>query len=477
MSRYGFPIGLPKYSDMIQEIFRAVNVNVPNDKGHGLKNLNLSIRKGEILGVFGNRYAGRNKLLKLVMGEIAPESGSLLWETSGSGENPRITRLSSNSMLIDELTIWENMVVLWGKQKIAEALHVRKQKKLIALFLKDYGLRFRMDDKVKQLSQIEKLSLEILAARHNRTNLLLIDGTDLEGTTMEYESFKQLLVHMKQEGMSVVYINFQMNLLFFLSDRIAVLHQGQIIKILEKNRTSQEELKHIFSVLYKEEKLAPRSFQAAKEEILSIKNLDAGLRSPVSFSVNKGEFVTVVSPRLELFSILQARITQGVQWESSAFYYQGVFTKKLRDNKEIYFLNTLYLDQLIEELTPMENLCMGIYERFAFFSFERRDLVKCLEQEFYDWYGHEGILQAKDCSALYRKDRIAINLFGLRLLKSKVIICNDFSIHNDLVTYHMVRKCLAELLDRGTAVCMITGDTTYNDDIVERYVFLENDYE
>ncbi|MBD5393161.1 MAG: ATP-binding cassette domain-containing protein [Lachnospiraceae bacterium] len=462
---------------MVQEIFRARNVNVPNDKGHGLVNLNMSVRKGEILGIFGNRYAGRNKLLKLIMGEIHPESGTLLWEHPESGNKPKVTKLCSASMLIDELTIWENMIVLWEKRSLAEIMNMRKLQKMIALFLNDYGLQFRLDDKVKQLSQIEKLSLEILAARHNRTDLLLIDGTDIEGTTVEYQRLKQLLLHMKQEGMTIVYINFQMNLLFFLSDRIAILHRGSIIKILKKEKTSQAELKRIFSTLYKEEKLAPRTFQAAKKEIFSINNLNAGLRTPVSFSVNEGEFVTVISPRLELFSILQARITQGVQCESSSFYYQGSLIKKLWNNKEIYFLNAFYLDNLIEELSPIENLCLGIYERFTFLGFEKPDMLRCLEQEFYDWYGHKGILQARDCSSLYRKDRIAINLFWLRFLKAKMIICNDISIHNDLETYHIVRKCLAELLDKGTAVCMITGDSTYHDDIVERYVFLEKDYE
>lgn len=458
---------------MIEEVFRAVNVNVPNDKGHGLVNLNLSIEKGEILGIYGNRYAGRNKLTNLIMGELKPETGFLLWEGRKSKKDLRIEKINSNSRLIDELTIWENMAILWGNQ----AVSLRKLKKLAALLLQDYGFAFPLNSKVQTLSQIEKLELEILAAHHHRTGILLIDGTDIEGMTAEYEQLKRLLMRMKQEGMSIVYINYQMTPVSFLADRIAILYKGRILKVLEKNHTSQDELRHILFTLYSEEKITPRSSNALQEEILSVTNLNIGLREAVSLTLNRGEFVTVITPRLELFSILQDRVTGGGQAESCSLFYQGLPRKKIRDSREIFFLNTLYLDRLLEELSPMENLCLGMQEKFTHMGIVRKNLMKCVEQEFYDWYGHEGLLQARACGELYRKDRIAINLFRLRLMKAKVIICNDLSIHNDFVTYRMVKNCLAELLEMGTAVCMITGDMTYSDDMVQRYVFLDPVYQ
>ncbi|MDO4333995.1 MAG: ATP-binding cassette domain-containing protein [Eubacteriales bacterium] len=457
---------------MTEEVFRAVNINVPNDKGHGLVNLSLSIEKGEILGIYGNRYAGRNKLIRLIMGEIVPESGYLFWGNAPSKQDIRIATITRDSVLIDELTIWENMAILWGEKTPG----IQKMKKLTAVFLEDYGFEFCLNDSVRSLSQMEKLELEVLMAHQRHTKILLIDGTDIEGMTAEYERLKKLLTRFKQEGMSIVYINYQMAPVSFLADRIAILYQGRILKILDKDQTSQAELEGILSGLYAEEKLEPGKCSASREEILSVKNLNIGLSKSLSLTINRGEFLTVITPRLELFSVLQARIAQGEQAENCSFFYQGIPRKRLHDDKEIFFLNTLYLDRLLEELSPLENLCLGMYEKFSFLGIRRRQMLKCLEQEFYDWYGHEGMLREKNCSALYRKDRIAINLFRLRLLKSKVIICNDLSIHNDFVTYRMVKNCLAKLQERGTAVCMITGDMTYNDEMVQRYLFLDPIY-
>ena len=83
-----------------------------------------------------------------------------------------------------------------------------------------------------------------------------------------------------------------------------------------------------------------------------------------------------------------------------------------------------------------------------------------------------GLLEHKDSRHLFKKERIAINLFRLKLVRAKVIICNDFAIHNDLVTYHMVKESLAELLESGTAVCMFTGDVDHEEELVDRYVLL-----
>lgn len=462
---------------MIEEIFRASDVNIPNDRGHGLKYMNLSIRKAEVLGIFGNRYSGKNKLFHLIMGELEPASGFLSWEGFQAPVSSGVVWLSHDFKLIDELTVWENMLILWGKHEAADGLNIEKLKKMIALLLDDYGITFSIKSKVRDLSPIEKLSIEILAARHQKARILLLDGTGIEGTTVEYRQLKKLLTQMKQEGMSIVYANYQMPQLFFMADRIGILHKGRMIKFFETETTSLEELERSASVLYHEMKPAVRKNKVPENNILFLYNMNAGLCKPVSISVNAGEFAAVISPRLELFSILESRIKYGEQEEGGILSYQGKVLSKVNDNREIYFLNTAYLESLIEELSPLENLCLGMYEKLSFLGVERKNMMRCLEQEFDDWYGQKALLKGKNSARLYRKERIAVNLFRLQLLRPRVIISNDFSIHNDQVTYRMVMNCLADLLDQGTAVCMVTGDTMYNNELVGQYIFLDQDYE
>lgn len=462
----------------MEEVFRARNVDVPNDKGHGLTDFNLSIKRGEILGIFGNRYAGKNKVIGLITGEVTPSAGMLFFDgilqdgQQGRKGRPVAVKLGGESLLIDELSIWDNLAILWGQHEPIYFFDRSRLKKMVGLLLEDYGISFSLSRKVKTLSQMEKLYLEILVARHRKAEILLIDSMNLEGTTLEYDKLRSLLNRLKKEGMSIVYFSHQMNMLPWISDRIAFLYDGRIIKVVDRTGASQEDLMKMLAVLYEEEMKMERQHPMGDEEILSVRNLDARLENPVSFSIHKGEFVTVVSPNLELFHLLQERILGIGQVDRCELRYRGKCVESLKRKREVFFLNTAYLDRLIEEMTPMENLCMGLYEKMSLLGFGKKAVLDCLEREFYEWYGHEGMLRRKDCSSLYRKDRIAINLYRLRLLRSSVIICNDLTIHNDIVTYRMVKKSLAELLERGTAVCMITGDITYTDDLVERYVTL-----
>ena len=56
--------------------------------------------------------------------------------------------------------------------------------------------------------------------------------------------------------------------------------------------------------------------------------------------------------------------------------------------------------------------------------------------------------------------------------KIDVLFCNALNAYNDLMTYQMVEDALIAMTQAGTAVCVITNDFAYYDDLVERYIVL-----
>lgn len=461
---------------MTEEVFRASNLCTSSQKGHGLRQLSLSLYKGEILGIYGNHYSGKSNLFQVISGERKITSGLLIWEGSAERKRPVVTRLSKDFSILDEMTVWENLLILWGEHFPLELLNVMRLKHMMRLLLEDYEITIDINRKAQFLSPMEKLLLETLAARHRKTKILLIDVTGIEGTMQEYANLKKLLTQLKQEGLAVILFSHQISITHFLSDRIAVLHQGRIIKIISQSVTAQKELTQITSVLYKEEKENDQRLHVGGKKVFEIENLDAGLRRPVSFFLRRGKLAALVSPHPELFQVMARRIFQGEQEKRCLMRYCGQKIGRLEKGKGILFLNTLHLDQLIEEMTPLENLCLGISNRVSFLGFEKQNVIECLERDFYEWYGHEGLLRQKNCRMLYQRDRIAINLFRLRFQKLDVIFCNDLSIHNDLVNYHMIKEGLIALAEAGTAVCLLTNNLTHNEQI-ERYIVLGGDYD
>lgn len=457
---------------MRNEIFFASNICAKAERGADLKNLTISLFEGEILGIFGNRYAGKNALFHVVNGSLPISSGVIVWN-GGSGEpRPATIKIDKFSRLIDAMQIWENVALLWEENVPWSILDSRRIHGMIRFYFLDFDISLDLNKKAGTLSQIEKLMVEILIALRQKKKILLIDMAGMEGTAQEYTRLKMLLLRVKTEGVSVMVFGHQMEIVSYLADRIAVIYNGQIVKLLEADEISTRtitDIKNAFYPVEKRERPKPVPHDAC---VLRVQNLEAGMLKPVAFELYRGEFVAVVSPQLEMFQALYDRMRTGIGAEACKVEYRGRDVRRLSEKDGVFFLNTRYLDQLIDEMTPLENLCLGITDKAGIAGIENKELANCIEQDFYEWYGHEGLLRHKNCSQLYMKDRIAINLFRLRFLKIDVLFCNALNAHNDLLTYQMVENALIAMTHAGTAVCIITNDFAYYDELVERYIVL-----
>lgn len=298
---------------------------------------------------------------------------------------------------------------------------------------------------------MEILYLEILAARLQKTELLLIDNEGAEARTEEYELLKSFLLRLRKEGMSICIFGYQISTLYFLCDRIAFLTDGKIIKVLNKTDWAEHEVEEMMSTVYPQRHIGVPEQKDQAEKVFEVKNLKLKNGATLHFSLYSGEYVVLISPQTETFLYLK-------KWES----------------RNVAFLETQNIDLLVEGLTPLENLCLGFYDRLSFLGFEKRNVIACLEREFDEWYGKAGVLKERDCKKLYRKDRIAINLFRIKMRHPNVLICNDLNIRNDTVTYQMLKENLVALTENGTAVCIVTNEIDYSDETATRFIVNED---
>lgn len=457
---------------MKKEIIFASNICAETRRGAGLKNLNLSLLEGEILGIFGNRYAGKGALFRVINGELPVSEGEIIWNGTSGTPRPATMKIDKFPRLIDAMQIWENVAVLWEKNTSWGILDSIRTRNMIRLYFQDYQVSIDVSKKAGTLSQIEKIMVEVLIALRQKKKILLIDLAGVEGTVQEYTRLKMLLLRVKDAGTSAIIFGHQLETVSYLSDRVAVICNGRIVKRWNASEISAKMIEQIKRALYPTAKREKPRAPIRHECILRVKSLDTGLRKPVAFDLYRGEFAAVVSPQLEMFQSLYDRIHNGVGADVCEVEFQGCPEIKLTEKQGMFFLSTQYLDCLIDEMTPLENLCLGITDKTGAALGENRELVNCVERDFYEWYGHEGLLRQKDSRQLYIKDRIAINLFRLRFQKIKVLFCNALNVHNDLLTYQMVEDVLISMTQSGTTVCLITNDFAYYDEMVDRYIVL-----
>ncbi|MCM1296850.1 MAG: ATP-binding cassette domain-containing protein [Muribaculaceae bacterium] len=462
--------------DMVEEVFRAVNVTGPSDRLDSLHNMNISLRRGEVLGLFGNHYSGRDKLFSIITGTSKPGSGTVSWRTGEDGKRPVTVSISLHSVLNGKMTIWENLVILFRNYRVFEIIKGRYSKKLIRTLFSDYGFGFALEEKVEDLTQMERLLLEIFVARHRKAKILLIDGSDIDGTVEEYSQLAGLLDQLKKSGMAILYFNSVLKPVVLLSDRIAFIDKGSIVKVAGSHPGSLEQINRIVSALYDNKNDRDRRQRSSAQEILSISDLRVGNARIDSLTLRKGELTAVVSPHRDTFEIFQNCIDCGTRPGEGTVLYQGKALDGRRRTKKIYMLDMLYLDKVIAELPPLDNLMIGLREKISAFGVIKPASMRFIQNAFSEWYGDGRLMQQADCRFVQRKDRVAMNLFRILLLHPGVVICNDFSIHNDIQTLKLVKRSFIELLDQGTAICMITSDLKASDDLVDRYIVLNGHY-
>jgi len=139
-----------------------------------LDGVDLTVRRGEPLALFGVNGAGKTTLLRLLSGGLKPTQGSLLIEGLDPRHAPaqargRIGLLSHHTLLYDDLSALENLVFfaklhgLWGPHERARAL------------LEEVGLTDRADEPVRGFSRGMQQRVALARALLHDPSLLLLD--------------------------------------------------------------------------------------------------------------------------------------------------------------------------------------------------------------------------------------------------------------------------------------------------------------
>ena len=218
-----------------------------NSKHNGVSNLSLNLNKGEVLGIAGVDGNGQSQLAQLVTGNLIPESGTLVLKgkkvTNFDPKNFIDANVSHipedrNKMgLIGNMTVKENLI-LKSTQKptisYGEGGFIRKRAiKLFAEQMKGkYDIRCAsLDQEIRNLSGGNQQKV-ILARELEEVPELLVAvhptrGLDIGATKYVHDK----IIDARDRGCGVLLISADFDEVLKLSDRIAVIFEGQILGI------------------------------------------------------------------------------------------------------------------------------------------------------------------------------------------------------------------------------------------------------
>ncbi|HEY9475473.1 MAG TPA: ABC transporter ATP-binding protein [Mycobacteriales bacterium] len=200
-----------------------------------VKDVSLSIPAGQTLGVIGPNGAGKSTFVNLVTGHLRPTSGRVLVDGHDvTGARPwvvaraRVARTFQIVKPFRGMTVRENVAigVLYGPTGTGAMRHALRTADEV---LERVGLVGQASRSPGELTVADARRLELAKALALKPRLLLLDEVMAGLRHSEIEPSLELIGQLKAEGMTIVVIEHVMKAILAISDRILVLHQGQVL--------------------------------------------------------------------------------------------------------------------------------------------------------------------------------------------------------------------------------------------------------
>lgn len=209
-----------------------------------VNNVDMYIQPGEILALIGPNGAGKTTIFNLISGTLPLDSGEVIFDGKNiSGLRTSqiaalgVVRTFQNLQIFNNMTTLENVLVgchLWGRTGFLKAAlrwpgtaseenHLREQ---ALAYLELVGLADQSDLPASSLPFGKQRLLEIARSLAVRPKLILLDEPAAGLTRVETDALDDLICRIRDDGITVLMVEHDMNLVMSIADRVVVLHYG-----------------------------------------------------------------------------------------------------------------------------------------------------------------------------------------------------------------------------------------------------------
>jgi branched-chain amino acid transport system ATP-binding protein len=221
-------------------LLRTENLSRSFGSLRAVNGVSVTVRPGELRSLIGPNGAGKTTFFRLISGEMAPTAGRIWFAGRDITGMPQhaVARLGvaksyQITNVFPHLTVFENVRVavqghrsafdFWSRADRLGDVRDRAQ-----TLLETVGLGAKRPLLAAHLSHGEKRHLEIAIALAGDPALLLLDEPTA-GMSPEETDGTMILIRRLAEGRTVVLVEHKMKVVMKISDRITVLHQGEVL--------------------------------------------------------------------------------------------------------------------------------------------------------------------------------------------------------------------------------------------------------
>ena len=267
--------------------------------------VDFNVKRGEIHALVGENGAGKSTLMKMLFGLEQPTEG----EIYVNGEKVSLTSptvaiskgigmVHQHFMLVPNLTVAENMILGMEPKHKGMFMDYKKAVEITEEYAKKYNLHVDPNAKVRDIPVGMKQKVEILKALVRGAKILILDEPTAVLTTQETEELFKELIHLKEQGYTMIFISHKLHEIKQITDRLTIMRSGKSMGVYQTADISKEEISRL--MVGRDVILTVEKDQAQPTDVvLRVRDLEytnewnKKMLNKLSFDVRKGEILGI----------------------------------------------------------------------------------------------------------------------------------------------------------------------------------------
>jgi ABC-type sugar transport system ATPase subunit len=436
-----------------------------------LRGVSLDIRAGEVHALVGENGAGKSTLIRILSGDVKPDEGAI--EIQGKTtvfDSPRdaraqgIVTIFQELMIAPDLSVAENIFL--GNEPGRGLLYSRaRAERKAAEVLAELGVGARIDpsERAGNLSTARRQLIEIARALVLRAPVIVMDEPTAALSENEAAALRSLIVRMRAEGTSFLYVSHRLDEVMEIADRVTVLRGGEHVATMDASAIKDTaELIGLMVGRPMAELFPPRN-EKIGNVVLSVAGLTRrGVFDNIGFQVRAGEVVgfagLVGAGRTEVM-----RAIFGADALDAGEIRKDGAPIVIRSPRDAIALGFAYLPEdrkhqgLVLTMSGAENVVMASLDQVCVAGFVSESALRRTARRIADSLQFKGQLDAPAGTASGGNQQKLV--IGKSVLTgAKILIFDEPTRGIDVGAKAEIYRLIHELAGQGAAVIMVSSE-------------------
>jgi simple sugar transport system ATP-binding protein len=245
---------------MAEELVRMAHISKSYGRIQALQDVNLSVRRSEIVGLLGDNGAGKSTLIKILSGAVPATSGDIYiggakiaMRSTTDAIAHGIETIYQDSALVTQLSIARNLFL--GREPLVGPRFLNRMdqaamNEVARTLLKQVGITKDISPAtpIGSLSGGERQAVAIARAMHFDSDLIILDEPTNNLGVAETQGVLRFVRNARDSGHSCIFIAHNIHHVFQVVDRIVVMRRGAVVADdIDPKQTSVEAVERVIT--------------------------------------------------------------------------------------------------------------------------------------------------------------------------------------------------------------------------------------